>query len=330
VKVFLGRVTRKLISFFQLELNFLYDYFRFKKYFSPENRPKINRKKLEALILKDSHRIEKALCLPNTRFYFGEEALNKLISNLIKYLDKYGKDNVYYFGIGSLNAYEEFHVAANKKLPTFFINLKKNIGTNDLQNKICKDVGIESVQSFDTDYSSFFYQFVSSRHSCRDFETTKLISKEIVKNIMESAIRAPSVCNRQHWHVHFYTGEKKAEILKMQNGNTGFSENIPYLALVTSDLRSFYTKHERQQPFVDGGLFSMSLMYAMHSHGICSCPLNWCNSFITDRNLHKLQYIGDSESVIMLIAFGYPNLDGHYAKSPRMPVDSFYSLNNFD
>jgi nitroreductase len=119
------------------------------------------------------------------------------------------------------------------------------------------------------------------------------------------------------------------DILAFQNGNAGFSENIPYIAVVTSDLRSFYTEHERNQPFTDGGLFSMSLMYSMHSLGIASCPLNWCNSFTTDKNFRKLNLVPDSQTVMMLIAFGYPNLDGSFAKSPRMAVDSFYTINDF-
>ena len=140
----------------------------------------------------------------------------------------------------------------------------------------------------------------------------------------------PSVCNRQHWRAHFYSGKQKNEILAFQNGNTGFTENIPYIAVVTSDLRAFYTADERNQSCVDGGLFSMNLMYAMQSVGLSSCALNWCNSFISDFKFKKLKYVEKHERIIMVIGFGYSNDSGYYAKSPRLPVESFYNIEEIE
>jgi nitroreductase len=321
-------LKRRIRDRFHLELNFLYDYFRFKKHFSTTTNNLKVKKNLEAWILKDSHRIEKALSLPNPRYFFGEEVLCTLVNHLIEYIKNYDKDDVYYVGIGSLSAYEAFHLNEEKELPSFFLALKRKIEIEDFKNATCDQVGVENVEQFVSDKSRIFSKFASTRHSCRNFESEKTVSEETIKNIVQMSIRTPSVCNRQHWHVHFFTGKKKMEILSMQNGNAGFSENIPYLAVVTSDLRSFYTEHERHQPFIDGGLFSMSLMYSMHSHGLGSCPLNWCNSYTIDHDFHKLNYINSSETVIMLIAFGYPNPNGTYAKSPRMQVDTFYTLND--
>jgi nitroreductase len=307
----------------------LYDYFRFKKYFSSTENQDKNKKNLEAWILKDSHRIEKGLSLPAPRYAFGENVLRELVKNILEYAKSNNKDEIYYLGIGTFNAYENFHLQKGKELPSFYIELKRKIESCDFNNITCNQVGIKKTEPINEKYAQFFDEFTSTRHSCRNFDIEKLVTSQTIKKLLQLSIRTPSVCNRQHWHVHFFTGTKKMDILTFQNGNAGFSENIPYIAVVTSDLRSFYTEHERNQPFIDGGLFSMSLMYSMHSVGLASCPLNWCNSFTTDRRFRKLNLVPDSETVMMLIAFGYPNINGSYAKSPRMTVDSFYTINDF-
>jgi len=318
---------RKIFSFFHLELNSIYDYVRFKKYYSlPSNNNK-DKKKLEAWILQDKHRIEKGLSLPKPRFFFGEEPLGRLAKNMEQYSKVYEKDCVFYFGIGAIKAYEIFHLESGKNLPSFFLLIKGKFSADDFNHQSTNLVGLGKINGDNLKDKEFFNDFVLSRHSCRNFDIEKKISKDIINSIMKLSIKAPSVCNRQHWHVHYFSGEDKLKILALQNGNAGFADNIPYIAVITSDLRSFYSADERNQPFVDGGIFAMNLMYSMHSFGISSCPLNWCNSFVTDNRFHKLGFSRETDTVVMLLAFGYPNKKGYFAKSPRMAVETFYSLN---
>lgn len=318
---------RQIIKFLHLELNTLYDYYRFKKNYSLSTDNKKDKKNLEAWILQDKHRIEKGLSLPKPRYFFGEEPLQRLATNMVKYSNSYEKDSVYFFGIGALKAYEQFHLVADKSLPQFFVLLKSQFNEDDFNHKSSDLVGLGKIDGSNPDDERFFRDFALSRHSCRNFNIAKDVPNKTIESIMKLAIKAPSVCNRQHWHVHFLSGQDKLRVLDLQNGNTGFADNIPYIAVITSDLRSFYSADERNQPFVDGGIFAMNLMYSMHSYGISSCPLNWCNSFVMDRRFHKLGYTKASETVIMLLAFGYPNNEGFYAKSPRMAVEDFYTIN---
>lgn len=41
--------------------------------------------------------------------------------------------------------------------------------------------------------------------------------------------------------------------------------------LVTADLQAFMGSNERNEGYVDSGLFSMSLLYAMKSCGLAAC-----------------------------------------------------------
>src|SRR3546814_8739546 len=63
--------------------------------------------------------------------------------------------------------------------------------------------------------------------------------------------------------------------LSLQNGNRGFGHEIPCLLILCTDLSAFDTAGERYQHWIDGGMFSMSLVWALHALGYSSCCLNW-------------------------------------------------------
>jgi hypothetical protein len=48
--------------------------------------------------------------------------------------------------------------------------------------------------------------------------------------------------------------------LSYQNGNSGFGHTVPALFVITSDMRIFEKSGERNQGWVDGGLFAMALV----------------------------------------------------------------------
>ncbi len=322
------KLLSKLISTMLLEINFIYDYFVFKKYYTTSTSKNNDKKELESWILQDKHRIEKAFSLPTPRFGFGETVILRLSSNLSIYKDKVLKDDIYYIGIGAFRAYEDFHLRNSKPLPDFFINEKQKIDVEDFSHEKCNSVGYFVPSTLTEIEKKSFISFSLKRTSCRHYDKDKsdTIDSALLKKIMSTTITAPSVCNRQHWHVHFFKGENKKTVLDYQNGTTGFSDNIPMVALVTSDIRSFYSGNERNQPYTDGGIFGMNLMYAMQSYGLASCPLNWCSSYLTERKFRKFNLVPKNEVVVLAIAFGYSSDKALYAKSPRLDVESFYTI----
>jgi hypothetical protein len=131
------------------------------------------------------------------------------------------------------------------------------------------------------------------------------------------------VCNRQSWRVHVFSeAADKAMILRHQNGNLGFGHLADRVLLVTADMRTFVSSGERNQAFLDGGLFSMSLLYALQARGIATCPLNLSISFQVDRRLRKAARIPGWETPLMMIAVGYPPDRLNVAASARLPTES--------
>ncbi len=51
----------------------------------------------------------------------------------------------------------------------------------------------------------------------------------------------------------------------------------------------------------------MSLIYALHTQKVATCVLNWDTEPGTDRDMHRLAAIPDTDVIVMLIAIGnYP------------------------
>ena len=89
------------------------------------------------------------------------------------------------------------------------------------------------------------------------------------------------------------------------------------VALVSVDLGHFAKVGERNQAFIEGGIFATSFVYALHTLGLGSCMLNL--SLTTDRLDALRREIGapPSEVLIMMIAVGHPSPDHRYAASVR-------------
>ena len=172
------------------------------------------------------------------------------------------------------------------------------------------------------DNVQMFEQLVSARRSVRSF-TSMVVPREMIEHAIRLAQLSPSACNRQTCRVHLVRDEgRKKALLALQNGNRGFGHLIPALAVITSDSGAFFDASERHEPYVDGGLFSMSLMYALSAQGLATCCLNWCVSPGNDGALRKLLPLADSELVVMLMAIGYPEPSAMVPRSPRKSTES--------
>ena len=97
------------------------------------------------------------------------------------------------------------------------------------------------------------------------------LSKELLEKALSLAARTPSACNRQAWHTHVFFGEDAHELLRMQDGCKGFTEDIHCCIVVTADMKGFLG-HEPFQCYIDGGLYAQNLINALHYVGLGSIP----------------------------------------------------------
>lgn len=165
-------------------------------------------------------------------------------------------------------------------------------------------------------------QFMTSRHSIRDFEQRPM-DDDLVREVVRIAMSAPSVCNRQGWRVHYYSDKADLNrILPLHGGSAGFADNIPGLFVVTYDIRSFEGPNERNQGWIDGGLFAMTLMLSLHGMNLGAVPLNWARSNNASDMLREVTGIPEHENIVMLMAAGHPAEGYRVARSARRPLDT--------
>ena len=80
--------------------------------------------------------------------------------------------------------------------------------------------------------------------------------------------------------------------------------------------------NERNQCWIDGGLFAMSLVLGLHAQGLGTCFLNWSKSSPRDRAMRALLKLPPEEVIIVLVAVGHLPDTLEVARSARPPLDS--------
>lgn len=232
-----------------------------------------------------------------------------------------------------------FHDKKAKKVLETFLNLPENLN-DERTDKIKNELSTLNFYEFNSDqnYGAFEYSltdykkgilenpevFFFSRYSLREFKDD-IVKKEDIQRAVELAMKTPSVCNRQAWGI-YHTSDKEVKdiVLTYQHGNKPFGEQIPNLMVITTDLKAFFSADEHYQHWIDGGLLSMSLMYAFHSLGIATCALNWSAKPKNDLALRKYLNIKPNHTIIMVIAIGYPDEQNKVCASPRRPIDEIF------
>ncbi|AOY79093.1 nitroreductase family protein [Moorena producens JHB] len=312
------RSIRKLFDLFK---NYYYDFRRFsqKSALLDEYSTKIRH---QGRIIAHYHVIEKGLSLKTPRTGFGTDVVNNLLSILNSYHKQYGLDEIGQVALNTLFSYYQFNLSRgqdNQELLNELNYLKSTIP----QKVICiTEGGVKHVVKEDiVKPANFnFREFVNSRHSIRNF-ASGTVPINLIEDAVSMALRTPSVCNRQTWKVHLFSdAEIKKKVLSHQNGNRGFGDTADKILIVTSDLNYFTVPGERNQGFIDGGMFAMSLIHALHSLGIGTCCLNWSVTYKVDQALHRNAGISDSEIIIMMIAIGQLPEQFCVAQSSRRKV----------
>lgn len=214
---------------------------------------------------------------------------------------------VYKEAILALGEYRRRHVQANKD--TTFMDEQFDSETNreirEASQKAYPRIEIDDKPHGARGEMSFA-ELTRSRHAVRTYSKQPVERAELEEAIT-LALRTPSVCNRQPARVRIYTDvDIIREALQIQSGFGGY-DLPPALVLVTADQQAFMGINEHNEGYVDGGLFAMSLLYALEACDLAACPLNTMFNANADRRTRQLLKIPDNEVFIMYIAVGHFN-----------------------
>ena len=308
-----------------LWIDVIYDTRQYARYACLNGRVPRTQEQFVGLLEKSYHAIEKGMALPSPRPLFGERHLSFILDLLTKFGDRYGHLPVCSSAISSIRCYIRMHRrlhiydntidelqlqlnSVSDKLPSCSHSQHEGGTSTKLRTEI------RELSSLD------FYSFLRSRHSVRQF-SDKPVDLSLILEAAEMAQTTPSVCNRQPWGMYVLADKQEiAQVLSVQGGARGFSHQVDKLLVVVAKLEAFAHSFERYEPWIDGGMFSMSLVYALHSLGLGTCCLNWSRDRHVDRRLRRITPIRESERIVMLIAVGHLPEELQICRATRYPV----------
>lgn len=281
-------------------------------------------KRLFYKIIIETHTIEKGLSLPRRRPLFGRDKIRFVMAALDTYPPSFSPLPVQMV-LGALNAYVQFHRDQNVDDP-LLNDIDNFLGRWHGKSSLAIHGGIKSFQ-FDACHHEDPAALLKSRSSLRMFDGSKLPVEEICR-LVALAQSAPSQCNRQSTQIHLYQDRHTIDtLLALQGGSRGFSEHVANLFIVGSEVAAWGGPGQRNQPYVDGALFAMSLLLACHSRGLGACPLNLAVTNAKEREIKNVAKIPAGERLIMMIAFGKTVAEPlRVAVSPRRDLNEVLHL----
>ena len=168
-----------------------------------------------------------------------------------------------------------------------------------------------------------FPDFALSRHTVRHFSPVPLEMEKIVQSV-DLARTTPSACNRQHCRVHCIADKDiMNKLLTIQGGNRGFGASADKLLVVTASLECILSSGERNDAYLNGGIFLMNLCYALHYYEIAHCLLNWSKNPKEDLSARQIIGIDECETIIALVVCGNAPPEFDVAESPRKPLEDY-------
>lgn len=263
---------------------------------------------VEAQLRKTLHRVEKGLSLGKPRRPFGASIERDLMELVDLACEKHGP-------------------LAGSSLASAVMQAKRALaslrswnegGTHDDLSAHDVPTASPSTGAARDAVKSFF----EGRHSTRSFVPGVPVSEGDMYAAVQTALASPSACNRATGRVHLYRGaDIVAELFALQQGNRGL-EGVEQVAIVTTSLRMFIGADEFVQPWIDGGIFAMNLVWGFEQRGIGTCFLNWSMPHEASVELRRIAKIPADELVITMIAFGHAVVGLRVTASEKPPLNA--------
>ena len=167
-----------------------------------------------------------------------------------------------------------------------------------------------------------FTEIALQRQSCRSFDPNRMVEKEKLEAVLQSARLAPSACNGQPYHITVCRGEAARQVAAacMGMGMNKFAAQAPVL-LVISEMP--YVKSaalgakvkNNDYRSIDIGIAAAYLTAEATAQGLGSCILGW----LDDDKLRKI--CGLEFPARLVITLGYPREDDKLRSKKRKALD---------
>ena len=272
-------------------------------------------KDYEAIMI--AHSLEKGMSFDKAR-PFGKEKVKELMA-LFDKIDK-DKKTAKEIVVNTLREYVDFYERHGWLEEPEYTSVKQFLAVN--KNISRHKAGVETLSKKDVDAKTDYEKFLLSRHSIRNFSEKRLTKKDFEKAVHIARL-TPTACNRQMVNVIFCESDsaKEAVISVIRKNLVGFNLDYATPIVVTFNTAAFSNPLERNQGWLNAGLFTMNLVNAMHSLGIASCICEFQQKPKREKALKKILHIKDNERIAVTIMAGYYRDENKVYVSQRLSSD---------
>ena len=267
--------------------------------------------------LMQIHGFEKALAVRNTK-YLEAAKYSRIISQLEELL-RFGMspDNFTIKAsiavINSVLSQLPDHEEDKKALADF-------IAWNDIAMDFKGGIDRVSKEEIFAHNDFDFGAFVRSRHSVRRLKD-KIISREVIEDIVRDALYCPSACNRQPFRVYFSEKPETVSRIIKCIPDSFVTPGIHDALIVTCDRSLLYPAEMNDQEYINGGIFLGYLVLSIHAHGLGSCLFQFLQASARQAKIRKEFGISPSEVISAFVGIGELEDEVLCACAQRRPVD---------
>jgi nitroreductase len=281
---------------------------------------------LSSWLVSAFHGVEKGLTMETAKEGFALRKIPPMMA-AIRELERTGHASYATRGArGCLQAYVRFNDTHGLKIPDQYeADVRDFVAQMEEETYPGGAIALSRAQieaATDFDYDAFS----QTRCSLRQYTGAPVDPKQL-ENAVRQAIKSPRSCNREMRRLRVvYDPEMRDHLLSFHSGNRGFGHKLGAVLVISVDLREFDMVGERNQGWIDGGIFAMSLVMALHANRLGSCMLNWSQDCDQDRHLRQAFDIPDHEAIVTFLGVGQMPETFEVAASPSPNVSDVMSL----
>lgn len=290
------------------------------RYLANGNRYEDKRKMKTDLQIR-VHAIEKGMSIGKLKEGFGNQKACDIVDGLCGYLAIDGDRQFVIEACSVLCRYVAFKEEIGQRADDVKVKLTEFM--NNFQIKPIDKGGVYRLSLSDIrgKAQGCLPDVIASRFAVRDFGD-KPIDMGLLRKALQTAEKSPSACNRQSWRVHVYTGNSALTLFNLQGGGKSFAREMQAAILICGDLTSYHL-NETNLPYVDGSLYGMNLMLALHYYGLASIPLTMGCKIGYLKKIKRAMGIPRNEMPVLLIGVGSYKDEFRAAVSLRYPYTQY-------
>lgn len=278
-------------------------------------------------LIRNTHRLEKGLLMRPRRDIFGLDFIKETVDN---FETLYNQRNCNDSGQlkWSMDVLSEYfdktgdHPILDKQRNRFRSIRQTGPGYKQKNIPYIRNIENKPEISYEA-----FYKLTKYRRSVRWFEDCP-VPHDLIDKAILAANQSPSACNRQPFEYRVIDDPKLLkEVAGIPMGIKGYEHNIPMMIVAVGNLDAYFDERDRHVIYIDASLANMTLMLALETLGLSSCPINWPDIEALEKRMEKALNLSGHQRPIMCMAVGYPDPEGMVAFSEKRSIDEIRKYN---